>query len=46
MDVYLLAAYDVALNEPPELIGDLIQTLAEINEFMDRRALPAVMALL
>jgi hypothetical protein len=46
VDVYLLPAYDVALNEPPELVGDLIQTLAGINEFIDRRVRPAVTALI
>ncbi len=45
-DVYLLPAYDVALNEPPELVGDLIETLADINEFIDRRVLPAIEELL
>ncbi len=45
-DVFILPTYDVALNEPPELIGDLIQTLAEINNFIDRRVLPVVTALL
>lgn len=46
VDVYLLPVYDVALNEPPELLGDLIPTLGKINDFIDRRVLPAVMALL
>jgi len=45
-DVYLLSAYDVALNEPPELVGDLIETLADINGFIDRRVLPAIEELL
>jgi hypothetical protein len=46
MDVFILPMYDLALNEPPELIGDLIQTLAEINGFIDRRVLPVVTTLL
>jgi hypothetical protein len=46
VDVYLLPAYDVELNDPPDLIGDLIETLEAINEFIDRRVLSAVTALL
>lgn len=45
-DVFILPTYDLALNEPPELIGDLVKTLAEINSFIDRRVLPVVTALL
>lgn len=37
MDMYLLAPQQVALDEPPELIGDLIETLAGINAFIDTR---------
>jgi hypothetical protein len=46
VDMYLLPTYDVALHEAPELIGNLIETLAGINEFIDSRVLPAVAALL
>jgi hypothetical protein len=46
MDVYLRPAYDVRLDEPPELIGDLIETLAGVNEFIDRCVLPTVRTLL
>lgn len=46
MDVYLLATYEVAFHEPPELIGDLVQTLTGINEFIDARVLPVVRSLL
>jgi hypothetical protein len=46
MDVYLLPTYDVALHEPGELIGNLIETLAGINQFIDGRVLPAVATLL
>jgi len=42
MDVYLLPTYDVA----GELIGNLIETLAGINQFIDGRVLPAVATLL
>jgi hypothetical protein len=45
-DVFILPTYDLVLNEPPELIGDLVQTLAEIKDFIDRRVLPVVTALL
>jgi hypothetical protein len=45
-DVYLFPKYGLALNEPPELIGDLIQTLTEINDFIDRQVIPVVKALL
>jgi len=46
MDMYLLTTQQVALNEPPELIGDLIETLAGINQFIDGRVLPTVKALM
>jgi hypothetical protein len=46
MDIYLLPAYDLSLHEPPELIGDLIETLRDINQFIDNRVLPTVKALL
>ena len=44
--MYLLPAYDVRLDEPPDLLGNLIDTLAGINEFIDCRVFPAVTALL
>jgi hypothetical protein len=46
MDMYLLTTYQVALHEPPELIGDLVETLTGINEFIDARVLPTIKALL
>lgn len=46
MGVYLLPAYEVRLDEPPELVGNLIETLGHINQFIDSRILPAVRALL
>jgi hypothetical protein len=46
MDVYLLPAYDIRLHEPPHLIGNVIDTLAGINEFINSRVLPTVQALL
>jgi hypothetical protein len=46
VDVYLLPAYHVRLYEPPELVGDLIDTLASTNEYIDRWVLPAVKTLL
>jgi hypothetical protein len=45
-DMFLLPTYDVGLHEPPELIGNLIETLTGINQFIDRRVVPAVMSLL
>ena len=45
-DVHLVPAYGLALNEPPDLIGDLIETLTAINEYIDQRVLPVVRTLL
>jgi hypothetical protein len=42
MDVYLLASYEVTLNEPPEVIGELVEVLSGINQFIDIRVLPTV----
>jgi hypothetical protein len=46
VDMYLLTTYQVAFDEPPELIGDLVETLTGINQFIDSRVLPTVKALL
>ena len=46
VDMYLIPAYKVALDEPPELIGELAETLTSINQFIDSRVLPTVNALL
>jgi len=46
VDVYLLPTYDVRLNEPPELMGGLIETLTCIDQFIDGRVLPAIRGLL
>jgi hypothetical protein len=45
-EVFILPTYDLALNEPPELIGSLIQTLVKINDCIDSRVLPVVRGLL
>lgn len=45
-DVLLASTYDVRFHEPPWLIGNLIDTLTEINRFIDARVLPAVRSLL
>jgi hypothetical protein len=46
VDVYLFPTYDVRLHEPPEVVGDLVETLAGIDQFIDGRVLPTVRALL
>lgn len=46
VDMYLLATYDIALPEPPELIGGLTETLTGFDEFIDSRVLPTIKALL
>jgi hypothetical protein len=46
LEMYLLSSYQVALNEPPTLVRDLMQTLTQINEFIDARVLPAVKTLI
>ena len=46
VDMYLLTTQQVALHEPPELIGDLIETLRGINQFIDGHVLPTVKSLL
>jgi hypothetical protein len=46
VDMYLLATYDIAFNEPPELIGGVVETLGGINQFIDSWVLPTVKALL
>jgi hypothetical protein len=42
----LAPAYDVALDEPPRLIGNLLQTLSDIDRFIEARVVPAVTRLL
>lgn len=46
MEMYLLSEFKVTLDEPPELISDLVQTLTRINEYIDREVFPTVKALL
>jgi hypothetical protein len=46
VDVYFLPTYNVRLREPPEAIGNLIETLTRINQCIDRWVLPTVRALL
>jgi len=46
VDVYFIAAYDIRLDEAPALIGNLLDTLDGINQFIDARVLPTVIALL
>lgn len=46
MDVYLLASYEVTLNEPPEVIGELVEVVTGIEQFIDSRVLPTVRTLL
>jgi hypothetical protein len=45
-DVYLRASYEIRLNEPPELLGNLLATLTSINKFIDSWVLPTVVELL
>ncbi|MDX6624222.1 MAG: hypothetical protein QOE75_2154 [Solirubrobacterales bacterium] len=45
-DVWLRHSYDVQLDEPPELVGDLIEALSSINQFIDARVVPSVTGLL
>jgi hypothetical protein len=46
VDMYLLPTYDVRLDEPPQLVGSVIDTLAGINQFIDARILPTIRRLL
>jgi hypothetical protein len=46
VDVYLRPAYHVRLHEPPQLFGDVVDTLRHVNEFIDNRVLPTVTPLL
>ena len=46
VDMYLLFAYKVAFHQPPELIGEVVETLTGIQEFIDSRVLPTVRSLL
>ena len=46
VDMYLLATEEVAFHQPPELIGEVIETLRGIQEFIDGRVLPTVKRLL
>ena len=46
VEMYLLSAYQISLDEPPQLIGDLVQTITRINQFVDNRVLPTVKSLL
>ena len=46
VDVYLLPAYDVRLDEPPEVFGDVLNTLTQIGKYIDRRVLPTVQSLI
>jgi hypothetical protein len=45
-DVLLTSTYDVRLHEPLWLVGNLIDTLTEINRFIEARVLPAISGLL
>jgi hypothetical protein len=46
MDVYLLATQEVAFHQPPELIGEVVQTLTGVQQFIDSRVVPTVRSLL
>lgn len=46
MDVYLLATHEIRLHEPPEIIGEIVEVLASIDQFIDARVFPTVRALL
>jgi hypothetical protein len=46
VDVYLLATYNVSLHEPPNIFGNLLETLTSINKYIDARVLPTVRTLL
>ncbi len=45
-DVYVRPSYEVRLNEAPEVLGDLIETLAGINELIDTQVHPALLGLM
>jgi hypothetical protein len=45
-DVLLVSSYNVRLNEPIWLVGNLIHTLTEINRFVEDRVLPVIRGLL
>jgi hypothetical protein len=45
-DLYVAPRYEVALDEPPELIGILIPALEEIESFVSGRVVPVVRGLL
>lgn len=46
VEVYLRSAQEVAFHQPPELIGEVIETLTGIKKFVDSRVLPTVRFLL
>lgn len=46
VDVYLVATYNVVLNEAPVLIKGLTETLTRINQFIDARVVPTVKRLM
>jgi hypothetical protein len=46
LEVNLLTTFQIGLDEPPELIGEVVQTLTQINQFIDSEVFPAVKALL
>jgi hypothetical protein len=46
MDVYLVTTYQVALDEPPDVFGEVVELLTGINQFIDTRVLPAIRSLL
>ncbi|MEA2377269.1 MAG: hypothetical protein QOD13_1176 [Thermoleophilaceae bacterium] len=45
VDVYLLPVYDIRLHESP-VFGEVVETLAGIDQFIDRGVLPVVRSLL
>jgi hypothetical protein len=45
-EVLLASTYDVRLHEPPWLVGNLIDTLTEIDRFIEVRVLLTVVGLL
>lgn len=46
VDVFFKPAYDVRLNEPPELTGNLINRLEAIDRFIDVEVLPVIKGVL
>jgi hypothetical protein len=46
VDMYVLATHDVAFHEPPALMGNVLETLTGINNFIEGGVVPTIQSLM